>query len=230
MPTNVLPRFAAIVTGRSDQVASRAPPSFRCSHAGVTGDSPARQILVGDGPDENARMIAVALDEAFRAIQICASLPSSRFSSMTNMPRRSQAEAVPAWVDCAERRYALLPISFSRAMRKYCSRSGRATPTPAWSPVVAGALMTYGLPLRRNLCPRSERHLVDAELGFPDGQRFCLFETVVTSHEVWEIPGLHRSKASRIPDSSSAIFYPKRRCREASFLKQREQSVFFCSL
>ena len=52
---------------------------------------------------------------------------------MTSRPRRSQASSNSGVGALCEVRMALSPISFRRLTRKYCKRSGKAEPTPAWS-------------------------------------------------------------------------------------------------
>ena len=56
-----------------------------------------------------------------------------RVSSRTTMPSRSQASSNSGVGALCEVRYPFEPISLSFSMRKYCSRSGKALPTPAWS-------------------------------------------------------------------------------------------------
>ena len=56
-----------------------------------------------------------------------------RVSSMTSMPRRSQASRRAVAGGLWAARQALEPMVLSRSTRKACSRSGTATPTPAWS-------------------------------------------------------------------------------------------------
>ena len=90
-------------------------------------------FFVGDAPDDDAGVIAVAQDLIVPLVQVLRSLPSRRFSSMTIMPRRSQASSNSGVGGLCEVRMALQPISFSRSTRKYCNASGMAAPTPAWS-------------------------------------------------------------------------------------------------
>ena len=136
-------------------VSATRPPCRRALHA---------EFLVGDAPDGHARMIAVAADQVVPNGSCGSrSLPSNRFSSITSMPRRSQASSnsgvgglceVPIGVAAH-----LLQLGDAEILQRI--RHGRADARMVL--VIAGAVELVRLAVQQKTLVHVKRHRADAE-------------------------------------------------------------------
>ena len=90
--------------------------------------------------------------------RVCSSLtPVRRFSSITRMPRLSQASSISGVIGLWEERQALQPNFFSSFSRYTCRASGMPAPTPGWSWCMFTPFSFRGCPFRRKPLSASKR-------------------------------------------------------------------------
>jgi hypothetical protein len=91
------------------------------------------ELLVGNAPDGDAGMVPVAQDLTLEQIQIGRVAAEQAVSSMTNMPRWSQASSSSGVGGLCDVRMALQPNLLQFLDAEILQPSGSAAPTPAMS-------------------------------------------------------------------------------------------------